>query len=62
MKCDQCSWAYINGVFCHEQGCPNRFKYWDVEESQWVEEEEEDEDRDDFHQSRYMEPSSEDIE
>jgi len=23
MKCDQCDSATINGVFCHEQGCPN---------------------------------------
>ncbi len=23
MKCDQCDSCYINGVFCHEHGCPN---------------------------------------
>ena len=22
-KCDQCDALYINGVFCHETGCPN---------------------------------------
>jgi hypothetical protein len=24
MKCDQCDSATINGVFCHEFGCPNK--------------------------------------
>ena len=34
IKCDQCNSAYINGVFCHEHGCPNRNKrYMDGE---WV--------------------------
>jgi hypothetical protein len=28
MKCDQCQWARINGVFCHEIGCPNSGKKW----------------------------------
>lgn len=23
MKCDQCDSATINGVYCHEHGCPN---------------------------------------
>lgn len=23
MNCDQCVAAMINGVFCHETGCPN---------------------------------------
>lgn len=23
-RCDQCDSATINGVFCHEFGCPNR--------------------------------------
>lgn len=22
-KCDQCDSCYINGIFCHETGCPN---------------------------------------
>jgi hypothetical protein len=26
MKCDQCEAAMINGVFCHETGCPNSSK------------------------------------
>lgn len=24
--CDQCEAAMINGVFCHETGCPNSWK------------------------------------
>jgi hypothetical protein len=24
--CDQCAAVMINGVFCHEQGCPNSWK------------------------------------
>jgi hypothetical protein len=23
MKCNSCDAVYINGVFCHEQGCPD---------------------------------------
>jgi hypothetical protein len=26
MTCDQCQALYINGVFCHELGCPNSKK------------------------------------
>ena len=37
MKCDQCAWVRINGVFCHESGCPNEKKIWDGEE--WVRDE-----------------------
>ena len=22
-SCDQCDWTVINGIFCHEFGCPN---------------------------------------
>lgn len=36
MKCDQCDSAYINGVFCHEHGCPNANKVWDKESEMWV--------------------------
>lgn len=24
MKCDQCDYVFINGVGCHEIGCPNK--------------------------------------
>lgn len=34
VRCDQCEAAMINGVFCHETGCPNsRKKFVDGE---WV--------------------------
>ena len=26
VKCDQCVACMINGIFCHEQGCPNSDK------------------------------------
>jgi len=26
ISCDQCCAAMINGVYCHELGCPNRHK------------------------------------
>jgi hypothetical protein len=29
IKCDQCEAAMINGIFCHETGCPNARKRWD---------------------------------
>lgn len=34
VRCDQCSALMINGVFCHETGCPNSgAKY---EDGEWV--------------------------
>jgi len=36
MKCDQCSATMINGVFCHESGCPNSRKTWVPDREQWV--------------------------
>ena len=36
MGCDQCNAAMINGVFCHETGCPNRNKEWSEDENAWV--------------------------
>ena len=27
MRCDQCEAAMINGVYCHERGCPNWWKH-----------------------------------
>jgi len=36
IACDQCSAASINGVFCHETGCPNSRKTWDPERGQWI--------------------------
>ena len=36
MNCDQCCTSRINGVFCHEFGCPNWRKVWDEELGEWV--------------------------
>ena len=34
MHCDQCEAVMINGVFCHETGCPNakRERQWMADE------------------------------
>lgn len=34
--CDQCQMLNINGVNCHEHGCPNKNKHWDQEREQWI--------------------------
>lgn len=34
MNCNQCEMLSINGVNCHEQGCPNSGKRF--EEGEWV--------------------------
>jgi hypothetical protein len=36
MHCDQCSAAMIQGMFCHEQGCPNSRKTWVADRQEWV--------------------------
>lgn len=38
-RCDQCAAARINGVFCHEHGCPNQNKLWDIIDQTWKNEE-----------------------
>jgi hypothetical protein len=43
IDCDQCVAAMINGVFCHETGCPNSRKVWDAESAEWVTPEREEE-------------------
>lgn len=35
-NCDQCQAAMINGVFCHETGCPNERKTWVPERESWI--------------------------
>lgn len=35
-KCNQCDSAIINGVYCHEHGCPNIDKFWDEESEMWM--------------------------
>lgn len=42
VKCNQCSSSRINGVFCHEKGCPNDYKTFDQYEGEWVNNIEED--------------------
>lgn len=36
MKCNQCEALMINGVFCHETGCPNMRSRFDEETGEWV--------------------------
>lgn len=35
MQCDQCEALMINGVFCHEHGCPNTRKAWNAITETW---------------------------
>ena len=35
-RCNQCQELRINGVRCHEHGCPNARKTYDHEREQWV--------------------------
>jgi hypothetical protein len=35
-KCDQCDSVTVNGIYCHEHGCPNRNSRWDAENKRWV--------------------------
>lgn len=36
MRCNQCEALMINGVFCHETGCPNSRKQWIPDREEWV--------------------------
>ena len=37
MHCDQCEMLSINGVACHETGCPNsRDPRYDAENETWI--------------------------
>lgn len=36
VRCDQCEAAMINGVFCHETGCPNSRARYDADSDTWV--------------------------
>ena len=36
VTCDQCQLARINGLVCHETGCPNAGKTWESERGEWV--------------------------
>jgi hypothetical protein len=37
IKCNQCQMLSINGMACHETGCPNSNKTWSMEENDWIE-------------------------
>lgn len=36
MRCNQCEALMINGIFCHETGCPNSHSRYDVDTGEWV--------------------------
>jgi len=36
VRCDQCEMVSINGVACHEMGCPNRNARRDLDTGEWV--------------------------
>ena len=36
MRCHQCEMLSINGVACHETGCPNSKKTWVEERQEWI--------------------------
>ena len=36
MRCDRCEALMINGMFCHETGCPNSGKIYLAEIDMWV--------------------------
>lgn len=36
MSCNQCEALMINGVFCHETGCPNSRKRYDEDLDTWI--------------------------
>ena len=36
VKCDRCQMLSINGIACHETGCPNMGARWDSESGEWI--------------------------
>jgi hypothetical protein len=36
VNCDSCQMLSINGVACHETGCPNSRKTWIESRGEWV--------------------------
>ena len=36
MKCDQCEMLSINGMPCHERGCPNTGSRYDADTQEWA--------------------------
>lgn len=35
-RCDSCQMLSINGVACHEHGCPNRRARYDADSGTWI--------------------------
>lgn len=35
-RCDSCEALVINGVYCHETGCPNTHSRYDAESDSWI--------------------------
>jgi hypothetical protein len=44
IRCRQCQMLSINGVACHETGCPNSNKIWCIEENDWIDSEQQEAD------------------
>ncbi len=36
VKCARCQMLSINGIACHETGCPNMGARWDAESGEWI--------------------------
>lgn len=36
ISCDSCIALMINGMFCHETGCPNTSSRYDAESGSWI--------------------------
>lgn len=36
ITCNQCELLAINGIACHETGCPNTGSRWDAESREWI--------------------------
>lgn len=46
LRCDACEMLSINGLACHESGCPNARKAWDHVLCAWVDAEPSDDEQD----------------
>lgn len=36
VRCNQCEAVIINGLYCHETGCPNAKARYDMESDTWI--------------------------
>ena len=36
LNCDHCEMLSINGIACHERGCPMICARWDAESESWI--------------------------